>query len=302
VHGPGGDAAVVRLPDTDLGVALSLDGPGRLCYLDPYEGARLAVAEAARNVACTGARPWAVTNCLNFGNPATPAVMWQFAEVVRGIRDACEALELPVTGGNVSFYNETGTRAVYPTPVIGMLGVLERASSSVGPEWPRDGEALVLLGRTDPSALGGSEYAAVIHDRVSGRPPALDVAAERALHDLLVEAVAVGLVSSAHDPSRGGLAVAVAESAIASGLGCRVDAEGAGDHAWLFSESPSRALVTCAPAAVEVVLALAAERGLPAACVGTTGGGDLDFGAFRVPLREAAHAFETGLAHSLSLA
>jgi phosphoribosylformylglycinamidine synthase II len=302
VHGPGGDAAVIRLPDTDLGVALSLDGPGRLCYLDPYDGARLAVAEAARNVACTGARPWAVTNCLNFGNPTKPEVMWQFAEVVRGIRDACEALELPVTGGNVSFYNETGARAVSPTPVIGMLGVLEEASSCVGPAWPGPGEALVLLGRTDPSALAGSEYAAVIHDRVAGRPPALDLAAERGLHDLLVEAVAVGLVTSAHDPSRGGLAVAVAESAIASGLGCRVDAEGAGNHAWLFSESPSRALVTCAPAAVEIVLALAAERGLQAAPVGTTGGGDLDFGAFRVPLREAAHAFETGLELSLSLA
>jgi phosphoribosylformylglycinamidine synthase subunit PurL len=302
VHGPGGDAAVIRLPDTDLGVALSLDGPGRLCYLDPYEGARLAVAEAARNVACTGARPWAVTNCLNFGNPTRPEVMWQFGEVVRGIRDACEALELPVTGGNVSFYNETGARAVYPTPVIGMLGVLEQASSSVGPAWPRPGEVLVLIGRTDPSAFGGSEYAAVIHDRVGGRPPALDVTAERALHALLVEAVARGLVSSAHDPSRGGLAVAVAESAIASRLGCRVEAEGAGEHAWLFSESPSRALVTCAPAAVEIVVARAAELGLEAAPMGAVGGGDLDFGAFRVPLQEAAHAFETGFERSLSLA
>jgi phosphoribosylformylglycinamidine synthase len=302
VQGPGGDAAVIRLPGTEVGVALSVDGPGRLCHLDPYEGARLAVAEAARNVACTGARPWAVTNCLNFGDPTRPGVMWQFAEVVRGIRDVCEALGLPVIGGNVSFFNETGTRAVYPTPVIGMLGVLERAASGVGPAWPGPGEALVLLGRTDTTAFGGSEFAAVIHDTVGGRPPDLDLEAERGLHDLLVEGVDVGLVSSVHDLSRGGLGVALAESAIASGLGCRIEAAGAEDHAWLFSESPSRALVTCPPAVVEVILALAAERDLEAARVGTTGGDELDFGAFRVPLREAAHAFETGLATSLSVA
>jgi phosphoribosylformylglycinamidine synthase len=171
VQGPGGDAAVIRLPDSDVAVALSVDGPGRYCYLDPYEGAKLAVAEAARNVACVGARPLAITNCLNFGNPEKPDVMWQFAEVVRGMGDACRALGTPVTGGNVSFYNETKGRAIFPTPVIGMLGVLDHAERAVGLRLRQDGDVLVLLGDTDLEDFGGSAYSKVINSTIGGPPP-----------------------------------------------------------------------------------------------------------------------------------
>lgn len=299
IEGPGSDAAVIRLPDRKEAVAITTDGNGRYCYLDPYEGARLSVAEAARNVACTGARPAAVTNCLNFGNPEKPGVMWQFAEAVRGIGAACAALGTPVTGGNVSFYNETNGRAIYPTPVIGTLGILEDASAAVPMCWVEPGHDVVLLGTTSPGDLGGSEYAKVINGTVGGLPPELDIEAERMLIETLVEVAP--LVSSAHDPADGGLAICLAESAIAGGIGVRVDDLGRGDlHLMLFSETPSRAVVTCPPGSLEAVLAAARMHGTPARRIGETGGDDIVLGTLSVALQEARGRHDDGLTKHLS--
>jgi len=295
VGGPGGDAAVIRIPGHDVAVALTTDGPGRYCYLDPFDGARLAVAEAARNVACTGAKPLAVTNCLNFGNPEKPEVMWQFSETVRGISDACSGLGTPVTGGNVSFYNETKGRPIYPTPVIGMLGSLERADRAVGSAFVDDGDAIVLLGTTRDHDLGGSEYAKAVHGIVGGRPPQLNLGTERRLIELLVKAAMGGLLRSAHDPAGGGLAVALSESAIYGGRGFSVDLGAGEPHRTLFSESPSRAVVSCAPDGLDALLAAASDSGVPATVVGRVGGDRLDFGTFSVSLEDAKTLYETSL-------
>ncbi len=205
-------------PEAMRALALSTDGKGRYGSLDPYLGAVHAVAEAARNVAVTGAQPLAITNCLNFGNPERPVVMWQFAESIRGMRDACLAFDTPVTGGNVSFYNESADSAIWPTPVIGMLGLLEDHRLRVPSGFPRAGLAIYLLGETFPE-LGGSEFAEVVLGVVAGRPPALDLAKERALHSLLVAAARADVLASAHDCADGGLAIALVESAIAGGHG-----------------------------------------------------------------------------------
>ena len=297
IQGPGGDAAVVRLPDTNTAVAITVDGPGRYCYLDPYEGARLAVAEAARNVAATGARPLAITNCLNFGSPEKPEVMWQFSETVRGIRDACLAFETPVTGGNVSFYNETNDRPIYPTPVIGMLGVLDSPESNVGLAFRADGDTIVLLGDTSPGDFGGSEYAKVVNGTIGGPPPALDIDAEVALCRLLHTAAKQRLLQSSHDLSSGGLAIALAESAIAGRRGFRV---GSLDYRELFSESPGRCLVSVTEDAKPELIELARSAGVTATELGTVGGTHLGFGSFDVPLDAAVDAFEGVLFRTLS--
>ncbi len=294
VIGPGGDAAVIRLPDRNVAVALSVDGPGGFCYLDPYEGARLAVAESARNVACTGARPVAVSNCLNFGNPEKEDVMWQFSEVLRGIGDACRELATPVTGGNVSFYNETKGRAIFPTPVIGMLGVLEEAERAVGLAFRGEDEIIVLLGETRPDDFGGSEFAKVINQTIAGPAPRLDMSAELKLQQLLLDLSRDGLLRSAHDLSEGGLAISLAESALAGGVGFRVDLQDGEPHRLLFSESPSRVCVSCTRDARDELLAVAERAGVPAAAVGRTGGNELAFGAFSVTLDEAQRVFEGG--------
>jgi phosphoribosylformylglycinamidine synthase len=298
LEGPGGDAAVVRLPDREHAVAISVDGPARYCYLDPYEGARLAVAEAARNVAAVGARPLAITNCLNFGNPEKPGVMWQFAEATRGIADACSALGTPVTGGNVSFYNETSGRAIYPTPVIGMLGVLDDLDDRVGMGFAAEGDAIVLLGRTDPEDMGGSEYGKVLHGRVGGTPPRLDLGSEIALHRLLHRAARAGLVGSAHDLSKGGLAIALCESSLRGNRGFSVDV--AGDHRMWFSESPSRAVVSCRPASLRELRAAADDLKVPFAEIGTVGGASMSFGPVQIELDAARAAFETALPRLMS--
>ncbi|HYN37128.1 MAG TPA: AIR synthase related protein, partial [Actinomycetota bacterium] len=295
VVGPGGDAAVIRLPDQEVAVALSVDGPGRFCYLDPYEGARLAVAESARNVACTGARPLAVTNCLNFGNPEKPEVMWQFAEAVRGIGDACRALATPVTGGNVSFYNETGGRSIYPTPVIGMLGAIESAERAVGSAFRNEGDAIVLLGTTRED-FGGSEFAKVINDTVAGRPPQLNMEDEIALQRFLVDSSSRFV--SAHDLSEGGLAVALAESAINGNLGFSITEPM--DHVALFSESPSRVIVSVAQEGAKQVVADARSAGVDAKVIGRIGGRSLNFGSFGVGLEEAGRVYEETLPKLLS--
>jgi len=280
---PGQGAGVVRIKGTDRAVAMSVDGNGRYCYLDPYRGAMLAVAEAARNVACAGARPLAATNCLNFGNPERPAIMWQFAKAVEGIGAACRALDVPITGGNVSLYNETDGKAIYPTPVIGVVGLLEHADHVVSRRFHETGDTIVLLG-TGRGELGASEYLKVVHDLVRGMPPELDLEAERALQALLVTLAAESLIRSAHDCSDGGLAVAVAECAFdTGGMGAEITIDGvdvARDAAVnvaaaLFGESASRAIVSLVPDRVTAVLQHAAAAGVPARVIGQTGGNRL---------------------------
>ena len=293
VASSGSDAAVVRVPGTMKGVALAADGKGRFGALDPYLGAAHAVAEAARNVAVTGADPLAITNCLNFGNPERPAVMGQFVEAIHGIADACTALETPVTGGNVSFYNETAASAIWPTPVIGMIGVLEDYRLRVPTGFPAGGLAIYLMGETFPE-LGGSEFAEVVLAMISGRPPALDLGRERALLSFLVEAAADDLLASAHDCSEGGLAVALAEAAIADGHGFAVTiSSDLPDHVALFSESASRAVVSVAPDREERMVELALEHGVPVTRLGETGGPRVVFdGMFETTVDELRDAFE----------
>jgi phosphoribosylformylglycinamidine synthase II len=272
VAGPGSDAAVIRVPGTMKGLALSVDGNGRYGTLDPYLGGAHAVAEATRNVAVTGAKPLAITNCLNFGNPERPEVMWQFSEAVRGMRDACMALDTPVTGGNVSLYNESGGSAIWPTPVVGALGSLADYRLRLPSGFPMPALAVYLLGESF-AELGGSEFAETVLGTVAGAPPALDLEAERRLQDLLQEAAAADLLASAHDCSDGGVAVALAESAILGGHGFAVTL--AGDlppHVLLFGESASRVVVSVAPEREGSLRGLAATRGVPFERLGETGG------------------------------
>ena len=291
VIAPGGDAGVLRVRGEAFGVAVSTDGNARYVLLDPYEGGKAAVAEAARNVACTGARPLGITNCLNFGNPERPAVFQQFKEACRGIADACRALGTPVTGGNVSFYNESPTGAVPPTPVIGMVGLLPRVDHAV-PSFARAaGDAVLVLGSTR-AELGGSALWEAVLGFTGGEPPRVDLEAERRLVDLLVTAAERGLLHSAHDCSHGGLAVALAEVAMGGPyeehpFGLDVDltsyAARLSPYELLFSESHGRAVVTCAPDRAAVVVALAAELGVPVHRAGVVGAPD---GTFRVTLRD----------------
>jgi phosphoribosylformylglycinamidine synthase len=272
IAGPESDAAVIRVPGTLKGVVVSSDGKGRYGRLDPYLGAMHAVAEAARNVAVTGARPLAVTNCLNFGNPERPEVMWQFAESVRGMRDACEALATPVTGGNVSFYNESGDSAIDPTPVIGMLGALPDYRLRVPSSFPQAGLAIYLLGET-AAELGGSEFAEAVLGETGGVPPAVDLAKERSLIELLVAAASEAVLASAHDCGDGGAAVALAECAIGGGHGFAVTLPtDLPVHVALFSESAARAVVSLAPIDEERFRALAGTHAVPIARIGETGG------------------------------
>ncbi|MCG0239294.1 MAG: phosphoribosylformylglycinamidine synthase subunit PurL [Firmicutes bacterium] len=221
VVGPGGDAAVVRVPGTQKGVALTIDGNGRYVYLNPRRGAAIAVAEAARNVVCTGAEPVAITNNLNFGNPEKPEVYWQFREAVEGLAEACRALGTPVTGGNVSFYNESRGEAIYPTPTVGMVGILPDLSQRLTMGFKRPGDVVVLLGNLDRVTFGGSEYAKVIHGVVAGDAPELDLDLERRLQKVVLAAAREGLLTAAHDVAEGGIAVALAEMALAAEPGAR---------------------------------------------------------------------------------
>lgn len=275
-------AGVVRIKGTNRALIFSVDGNGRYCSLDPYQGARLAVAESARNVACAGGVPIGATNCLNFGNPERPEIMWQFAESVRGIGDACRALEIPITGGNVSLYNETDGEAIQPTPVIGVVGVVENAARVLGRAFRREGVDVVLLGQS-LTELGGSEYLKVVHGQVCGRPPQLDLALEAALHQLLASATADGLLDSGHDCAEGGVAVALAECCFESGgIGLEVSlpsVEVDGDHdndvllaMALFGETASRAVVSIEDVKTPELLRRASAVGVPAYMVGHTGG------------------------------
>jgi phosphoribosylformylglycinamidine synthase II len=296
VAGPGSDASIVRVPGTMRGLAVSVDGNGRYGSLDPYLGGGHAVAEATRNVAMTGARPLAITNCLNFGNPERPEVMWQFAEAVRGLRDACLALETPVTGGNVSFYNESGGSAIWPTPVIGALGSLSDHRLRVPSAFPSPGLSVYLLGESF-AELGGSEFGETVLGVVAGTPPALDLEAERRLQDLVVEAAASDLVASAHDCSDGGIGVALAECAIGEGNGFAVTLEGdLPAHVLLFGESASRAVVSVSAEHEGSLRGLAATRGVPFHRLGETGGPRCVIeGMLDVTVEELTDVWETAI-------
>ncbi len=271
------DAGVLRVDEaTGRGIAVATDCNARFVALDPYAGTQLALAEAYRNVATSGAVPQAVTNCLNFGSPEDPHVMWQFAEAVRGLADGCATLGIPVTGGNVSFYNQTGATAILPTPVVGVLGVLDDVARRVPSGFARDGDAVLLLGTTRDE-LGGSEWAHVAHAHLGGRPPAVDLAAEQRLARLLAEAAGERLLTGVHDLSDGGLAQALVEACLVGGRGAAVTLPPLLDpFVALFSESAGRVLVTVDPADADAVDARAQQAGVPVELLGTTGGPALD--------------------------
>src|SRR5690242_8586848 len=255
VEGPGaGDAGVIRIKGSQRGLAMALDGNSRWCYLDPRLGAMHAVAEAARNVACAGATPVAATNCLNFGNPEKAHIMWQFSQVIDGLTKACEELEVPITGGNVSFYNETLGEGIYPTPVLGVVGVLDDVQKAIGIDFRSSGRAILLIRGSEPgditdaeSEFGSSEYAKELLGSVWGYPPELELEREAALQKALIEIIQAGLVESAHDCSDGGLAVTLAESGFAKSIGAKVKLPGSELPAEfvLFGEDPSRVVLSC---------------------------------------------------------
>jgi phosphoribosylformylglycinamidine synthase len=293
------DAGVLRVDEqTGLGISLSVDGNGRFTRLDPYSGAKLALAEAYRNVAVSGATPVAVTDCLNFGSPEDPAVMWQFAEVVRGLADGCQELGIPVTGGNVSFYNQTGAAPINPTPVVGVLGVLQDVAYRVPMGFSADGDVLILLGQTR-AELSGSEWAWVIHEHLGGRPPAVDLAAERLLASVLVTAAERGHLGAAHDLSDGGLAQALVECCLRHNLGAKIALPDEVDpFVLLFSESAGRALVAVPRGHERAFLALCTENNLAHAPIGVVDGrsGALEVvDQFRLPLAEVRQAYSSTL-------
>src|SRR5207249_1590080 len=246
---PGSDAAVLRIKGTRRAIAISTDGSGRQVFLDPRRGAAMAVCEAARNVSCAGGRPLGVTDCMNFGSPERPEILWQFAEAIEGIAEACRALEVPVVGGNVSFYNETSGQAILPTPICGVVGVLEDAGRLATQWFKATGHRIALLG-PDAVSLGGSEYLWTLHGRVAGRLAPLDLEMERRVQSAVRAAVQAGLVTAAHDCAEGGLAVALAESSVSgtrtgAAVGCDVTVErGRRLDETLFGEGPSRVVVS----------------------------------------------------------
>jgi phosphoribosylformylglycinamidine synthase II len=317
VAGPGHGAPVLRIRGSSRGLVATVDANQGVAALDPWRGAAFSVAEAARNVSITGARPLGVTNCLNFGDPTRPEAFWQLQEAVRGLGDACRALGLPVTGGNVSLYNESPSGAIAPTPQIGVVGLLEDVSRAIGPAFANPGDDVILVGEASPG-LGGSEYA-----RLAGggadEPPAIDLAREAALQRFIREAIGRGLVDSAQDVSGGGLAVALAECAIWGAIGADVRLHVAGSPAVeLFGESPSRAILATRPRHAPALLLLARQFGLPAVSLGRTGGDRLRIDlagegatgaaegrgtriadAVDVSVADLAHAWDRGLPRAL---
>lgn len=300
-----GGAGVIRIEGTTIGIAATVDCNGRYVYLNPRRGAMIAVAEAARNLVCVGARPRAVTNNLNFGNPLKPEVYYQLQEAVAGMGEACRAFETPVTGGNVSLYNENPRGAIYPTPTIGMVGVLDDVAKVVGTAFRSPGDAIVLLGE-NTEELGGSEYLKVLHGIVAGDAPQVDLRAERALQETMLEIAERRLARSAHDCAEGGLAVTLAESAIADqdhllGLDVSLD-DDLSPVALFFGEAQGRIVVSCAETDVDEVLVIAKKHGVPARRIGTVGavGGEYSLRAeggqeIRVPVAELAEAYNTAI-------
>ena len=324
--GPGaGDAAVLRLKESKRALAIKTDGNGRWGFLSPRLGAMHAVAEAARNVACTGALPIAATNCLNFGNPEKPEVMWQFSEAIDGIAEACRALETPITGGNVSFYNETLGKPIYPTPVLGVLGLLEDAECALGSAFRNEGDLILLLdgshakgvapeqksaglkaAATGSKEFSSSEYAKTIHGIVGGAPPAIDLGAEKRLIDCLVKLAAERAILSAHDVSDGGIAVTLVECCFDSnGLSAEanLDVQDAPAEAALFGEGGARAVVSLSPASLARVGAIAAQYSLKAQPIGTVTRGEFRIQCKGVTvIRGAVESFRRIWAESLGKA
>ncbi|MFC4075616.1 phosphoribosylformylglycinamidine synthase subunit PurL [Salinithrix halophila] len=272
---PGSDAAVVVLDGLDKALAMATDGNARYVYLDPQQGGAIAVAEAARNVVCSGAKPLAITDCLNFGSPEKPEVFWQLEGAVDGMSEACRVLETPVVGGNVSLYNETKGAPIHPTPVVGMVGLVESRKHITTQDFKQEGDVIFLLGETH-SELGGSELQRQVTGTVSGRPPQLELAVEKTLYEAVLSLIREGRVSSAHDLSSGGLAVALAESAFGRGLGADVQVETDLDPVtFLFSESQSRVLLSVPEKEAKAVTEAAGEQGLPCYKLGRVTGGRL---------------------------
>jgi len=280
VEAPGaGDAGVIRIKGSQRGLAMALDGNGRWCYLDPRLGAMHAVAEAARKVACSGATPVGATNCLNFGNPEKPHIMWQFSQTIDGITKACEELEIPITGGNVSFYNETLGEGIYPTPVLGVVGILDDVHKSARMHFAGTGRTIVLL-RADEagditdaeSEFGSSEYAKEVLGMLWGYPPQLDVEKEAGLQKAVIELIEHGFVDSAHDCADGGMAVTLAEKALPKNVGARVNLTSGGLFAEfaLFGEDASRIVISCDPANVARIKEVAEMFGAVAQVIGET--------------------------------
>ena len=308
VLAPPDDAGVVRITEEGAGVALALDGNGRYTRLDPYAGAQLALAEACRNVAATGAVPIAATDCLNFGSPEDPEVMWQFAEAVRGLADGCAVMGTPVIGGNVSFYNQTGDVAINPTPVVGILGILDDVTRRTPIAFSEEGDTILLLGETRDE-LGGSEWAWTMHRHLGGTPPTVDLAKEKALGEILVAASRDGMLTAAHDLSDGGLAQALVESCLRGGHGARVvlpdvapavpggaTEQTADPFVWLFSESAARAVVAVPRTEELRFTEMCAARGFPCTRIGVVVGDAVEVqGQFTVSLEELRAAFEETL-------
>ena len=301
------DAGMLRIDEeTNLGVALATDCNGRFAYLDPYAGAQLALAEAYRNVAVTGAQPVAISDCLNFGSPEDLAVMWQFTEAIRGLVDGCRALGTPVTGGNVSFYNQTGSTAILPTPVVGVLGVIDDVARRVPVGFAAAGDTILLLGETRDE-LAGSAWAGVVHAHLGGLPPEVDFAHEKKLAELLGDLSRQGLLHSAHDLSDGGLAQALVEASLRHGFGASVELP-VGEDAFvaLFSESTGRVLLSAAPDDVAEVLALATAAGVVVARIGSVADGGADAaldvtGQFTVPLADLRTAWQAPIPEAMGL-
>ena len=316
VQGPGGEAGVMRIKGTNRGLAMALDGNGRWCYLDPQWGAALAVAEAARKVACTGATPVAATNCLNFGNPEKPEIMAQFSAAIDGIAMACKELRTPITGGNVSLYNETRGEGIFPTPVIGIVGILDDMSKAVPPDFQRAGDAVLLiqsnLNHLDHHRLhsfGSSEYSKEILRTLWGSVPILDLGDEHWLQKALIKLADQGLIHSARDVSDGGLAVGLAEASFAKGIGAIVHRESKcfPYPFWAYFEEPaSMVVITCDPANRAAVEAIVNDEGkLYCELLGETFSGGLDCGLdgktlISADIAELSHSWSTSLESHLA--
>jgi phosphoribosylformylglycinamidine synthase II len=295
VIGPGFDAALLRVPGSNKGLALTTDGNPWYVALDPYEGTKAAVAEAARNIACSGARPLAVTNCLNFGNPERPSIFSQLQESVRGLADACRAFALPVVSGNVSLYNETSERNILPTPVVGMVGLLDDLGKRCPAGFQEDGDLVFLLGESRDE-LAGSQYLQLVGARLEGRPPSVSLEMERRLQIALLDSIDAGMLRSAHDVSDGGLLVALAESALFGrrGLKCPNVTGPMSREAFFFGETQGRVIVSIAPRRVPDLQRLSAHHHIPIHAMGVVGGDDFQVGTeVRVSLELLRQAWET---------
>jgi len=299
---PGADASVIRIKDTNKALAVTLDGNSLYSYLDPETGGQIAVAEACRNLACVGARPIGVTNCLNFGNPEKPEIMWQFQETIKGIAQGCRTFGIPVTGGNVSFYNDTEGISIYPTPVLGIVGMVDDIKQITGPAFKEEGDILILLGE-NKEELGASEYVKTIHQKEKGMPPQIDLEEEKRIHDFCLEIISLGLVESAHDVSEGGLACCLAESSFLSdkktGLSVNLR-DGIRSDAVLFGETQSRIIITSKNQNKQKILELAKNKQVKAAVIGKTGGDRIvishgDAKLIDIPVDEALKAWRNAI-------